>query len=133
MLGPMPSSAQVTKGARNCRGILLHMTTWILVFLLCAFIIILNERPTVGTNGTWPPGLHVEKLTPCAQRTIVHRGWPYSFYASYVWTPGSPVQVDYYRLCMIYNVLVALLIIVPAVVVWELGIRLCRRRRATGG
>lgn len=61
----------------------------------------LNEQPTLATQGTWAPGLCVERIPEDVVSTAVHRGWPFSFYSSYC-SEGRAV-VQYFAYCLFWN------------------------------
>lgn len=102
----------------------LHAVTCVWGLLLVAAWILINEQPTLGTQGSWPPGVCVTLIPMDAISTAVHRGWPYSFYCSYV-VQGDAVA-QYFDFSAWWNAMVLLAVLAPT----SLGIEFALRRRA---
>lgn len=89
-------------------------TKFVIVLLVLGFLWC-NEIPEIGTNGKLPPGLNVELLPYENMASQVHRGWPFSFYSSYVL--GGKAHVQYFTYSLGWN-LFLLLACLSAVIIF---------------
>ena len=100
-----------------------HWVIGLTCFVIVASWVFLNERPEFATQGSFPPGICVERIPEDLLPSAVHRGWPFSFYFSYC--VNSSATVQYFAYCVWWDVavLVGALASTIAVIRYVLRIR----------